>query len=162
MCRFTQSFFYMLLLAVLVVAGDQLTKLLIVGRLGLYEIETVIPGFFNLTYLHNTGAAFGILADANPAWRASFFIGIALVALVFVVFAFFQYRKRGCLYVYVFAFIAGGAVGNLIDRLRYGSVVDFLDFYISSYHWPAFNVADSAIVVGVGLFLVASFFEKEV
>ncbi|MFH1218112.1 MAG: signal peptidase II [Pseudomonadota bacterium] len=155
------SFGWLIVLALLVVVADQYTKWLVVSRFSLYETVSVIPGFFNLTYLHNTGAAFGLLANANPAWRVYFFVGIACVALVFVLFAFQQYRRRGMIYLLVFSFIAGGAVGNLIDRVRYGSVVDFLDFYVATYHWPAFNVADSAIVVGVGLFLAAGFFDRE-
>ena len=157
----SRSFIFLLLLAGFVVLLDQYTKLLIMDRFALYETKSVIPGFFNLTYLHNTGAAFGLLADANPAWRTYFFVGVAMLALVFIVVAYFQYREQGLIYLFAFSFIGGGAVGNLIDRLRYGSVVDFLDFYISSYHWPAFNVADSAIVVGVGLFLLAGFISTE-
>ncbi|MBU4261917.1 MAG: lipoprotein signal peptidase [Proteobacteria bacterium] len=157
----SQSSLLLVLLAGLIIVVDQLTKWLIMSRFGLYEFKVVVPGFFNLTYLHNTGAAFGLLANANPAWRPYFFIGIALLALVFVFFAFRQFRQRSPVYVFSFAFIAGGAVGNLIDRVRFGSVVDFLDFYVSRYHWPAFNVADSAIVVGVGLFLMASLLDKD-
>jgi signal peptidase II len=157
----SQSSLLLVLLAGLIIVADQLTKWLIMSRFGLYEIKVVVPGFFNLTYLHNTGAAFGLLANANPAWRPYFFIGIALLALVFVFFAFRQYRRRSAVYMFAFAFIAGGAMGNLIDRVRFGSVVDFLDFYVSGYHWPAFNVADSAIVVGVGLFLLASLLDRD-
>jgi len=157
----SQSFPLLVLLAGLIIVADQLTKWLIMSRFGLYEIKEIVPGFFNLTYLHNTGAAFGLLANANPAWRPYFFIGIALAALVFVFFAFRQYRQRSAVYVFAFSFIGGGAVGNLIDRVRFGSVVDFLDFYVATYHWPAFNVADSAIVVGVGLFLLASLLDKD-
>jgi len=157
----SQSFLLLVLPAGLIIVADQLTKWLIMSRFGLYEIKEIVPGFFNLTYLHNTGAAFGLMANANPAWRPYFFIGIALAALVFVFFAFRQYRHRSVVYVFAFSFISGGAVGNLIDRIRFGSVVDFLDFYVSTYHWPAFNVADSAIVAGVGLFLLGSLLEKD-
>ncbi len=156
-----QSFFLLFFVAGLIVLADQVSKWIIKGSFDLYEIKTVIPGFFNLTYFHNKGAAFGILANADSSWRSYFFIGVALLALGFVFYAFLQFRNRGVFYVYAFSLIAGGAVGNLIDRIRFGSVVDFLDFYIKQYHWPAFNVADSAIVVGVGLFLLGGFFEKE-
>ncbi|MBI5557968.1 MAG: lipoprotein signal peptidase [Deltaproteobacteria bacterium] len=154
------SFLLLSLLAGLIIVADQLSKWLIMSSFALHEIKTVVPGFFNLTYLHNTGAAFGLLANANPVWRPYFFIGIACAALIFIFFAFHQYRRRGLLYVFAFSFIAGGAVGNLLDRIRYGSVVDFLDFYVYSHHWPAFNVADSAIVVGVGLFLLGGLCEN--
>jgi len=157
----SQSFVLLVLLAGLIIVADQLTKWLIMSRFGLYEIKEIVPGFFNLTYLHNTGAAFGLLANANPAWRPYFFIGIALAALVFVFFAFRQYRHRSAVYVFAFSCIGGGAVGNLIDRVRFGSVVDFLDFYVATHHWPAFNVADSAIVVGVGLFLLGGLLDKD-
>ena len=149
------------ILAGLVAALDQFTKWLVVTRFDLYEINEVIPGFFNLTYLHNKGAAFGLLANANPAWRVYFFVGVSVLALIFVLFVYQHYSRLGMVYVLAFSGIAGGAVGNLIDRVRYGSVVDFLDFYYGTYHWPAFNVADSAIVVGVGLFMIGSFFEKD-
>ncbi len=155
------SYTTLFFLAGLVAVLDQFTKWLVVTRFDLYEIIEVIPGFFNLTYLHNTGAAFGLLANANPAWRVYFFVGVSVLALIFVFFAYHHYSQLGFAYVLAFSGIAGGAVGNLIDRVRYGSVVDFLDFYYGGYHWPAFNVADSAIVVGVALFMIGSFFEKE-
>lgn len=157
----SQSPVLLVFVASLVVIADQLTKWLVVSHFALYESRVIISGFFNLTYLRNTGAAFSLLADANPAWRSYFFIGVAIGALVFVGFAFREYRQKGLLFAFSFALVAGGAVGNLIDRVRSGSVVDFLDFYVSSYHWPAFNVADSAIVIGVGLFMLASLLVKE-
>jgi signal peptidase II len=157
----SRSFSLLFLLAGLVIIADQLSKWLIMSRFGLHEIKTVVPGFFNLTYLHNRGAAFGLLANADPAWQPYFFILIACGALVFICFAFRQFRHRSALYLYAFGLIAGGAAGNLIDRVRYGSVVDFLDFYVADYHWPAFNVADSAIVVGVGIFLLASLLDRD-
>ncbi len=155
------SYAVLFILAGLVAVLDQFTKWLVVTRFDLYEIKELIPGFFNLTYLHNKGAAFGLLANANPAWRVYFFVGVSVLALIFVLFVYHHYSRLGGAYVLAFSGIFGGAVGNLIDRIRYGSVVDFLDFYYGSYHWPAFNVADSAIVVGVGLFLIGSFFEKD-
>lgn len=140
-------------LAVLVVIVDQLTKLWIMNNFTLHEQLNIIPGFFNLVYVTNTGAAFGFLAGDKTWLRQAFFIGVAIIALGVIVFAFGHLKKQGRLFVYALSLIAGGAVGNLIDRLRFGSVVDFLDFYLGSYHWPAFNAADSAISVGVGLFL---------
>lgn len=144
-----------------IVAADQLSKWWVMTHFALHESKTIIPGFFNLTSIRNTGAAFGLLAGTDGAWRPWFFGGIALAALVAIGFLYNQYRQRGRVYVYALASIAGGAVGNLIDRVRFGAVVDFLDFYIGRYHWPAFNVADSAIVVGVGLFLIGSFMHEE-
>lgn len=140
----------------LVLLLDQASKALVEARFALFEIEVVIPGLFNLTHLLNTGAAFGFLAGEAALWRQLFFAGMATAALIVLFFAFRQLRNQGSLYGHAIGLIAGGALGNLIDRLRLGAVVDFLDFYLGEHHWPAFNVADSAICVGVGLFFLAS------
>jgi len=146
----------------LVILCDQVSKWWIITHFALYESEQVIPGFFNLTYLTNTGAAFGILAGQPALWRHAFFIAVALAALLAVLLLYLRMRRVSFYYELSLALIAGGALGNLIDRLRFGSVVDFLDFYLRSHHWPAFNVADSSITVGVTVFLVYSlFFEKK-
>lgn len=139
----------------LVVACDQLTKLWIMANFDMYQVLEIIPGLFNLTFLTNRGAAFGFLSGEHGAWRHAFFIGVAMVAMVMMVVLLRQMRQEGRRFVVAIALIFGGAVGNLIDRLRLGAVVDFLDFYWAGHHWPAFNVADSAITVGVGLFLLA-------
>jgi len=149
------------ILIILVIVLDQLSKLWIVGNFSLYESLPLIPGFFSLTYLTNTGAAFGILAGQPALWRQVFFVGVALVALVAIYFMYRRLRNDSAWYEVALAFIAGGAIGNLIDRIRLGSVVDFLDVYIGTHHWPAFNVADSAITVGVTIFLVMSIFFDE-
>ncbi len=152
-----QSMFTPLVLILAVVVSDQATKWWILQNFSLYESHAVLPGFFNLTYVTNTGAAFGMLAGEKNLWRQMFFVTVSVVALLAMFFAFRHFRSAGRLYGYAIGLIAGGAVGNLIDRLRFGSVVDFLDFHLKSYHWPAFNVADSAITVGVRLFLLGSF-----
>ena len=149
------------MLIVLVIVLDQLSKLWIVGNFSLYESLPLIPGFFSLTYLTNTGAAFGILAGQPALWRQIFFVGVGLVALVAICFMYRRLRNDSTWYEVALAFIAGGAIGNLIDRLRLGSVVDFLDVYVGTHHWPAFNVADSAITVGVAIFLVMNIFFDE-
>jgi len=146
------------MLIVLVIVLDQLSKLWIVGNFSLYESLPLIPGFFSLTYLTNTGAAFGILAGQPALWRQIFFVGVGLVALVVICFMYRRLRNDSTWYEVALAFIAGGAIGNLVDRLRLGSVVDFLDVYVGTHHWPAFNVADSAITVGVAIFLVMNIF----
>ena len=143
-------------IAALVVIIDQLTKLWIMTNLGLHEQQNVISGFFNLVYVTNTGAAFGFLAGSKSWLRQVFFVGVAVVALGVIVYAYGHLKRQGRIFVYALGLIGGGAIGNLIDRLRFGSVVDFLDFYFGSYHWPAFNVADSAITVGVGLFMLGT------
>lgn len=142
--------------AMLVIFLDQVTKLWVMTSFALYESKTIISGFFSLTFVTNAGAAFGFLAGDHGPWRHIFFVVIAVVALVVLGFAIKHFCDR-LPYVVAIGMIAGGAIGNLIDRLRYGSVVDFLDFYISGWHWPAFNVADSAITCGVGLFLLENF-----
>ena len=139
-----------------VVVFDQVTKALIMAYFDLYELQSVIPGLFNLTYLTNTGAAFGMLAGAQSVWRQVFFVGVAVAAIGVMVFSYKQFRSQGRIFAHAIGLIAGGAVGNLIDRLRFGAVVDFLDFYLGTHHWPAFNVADSAITVGVGLFILGT------
>lgn len=146
--------------AALVLVLDQLSKLWVAGSFLLHESRPVIPGLFNLTFITNTGAAFGILAGAQGLWRQFFFGGVALVALVVLYLAYREYRAHGQIYMAAIGLVAGGAVGNLIDRLRLGHVIDFLDFYVRHHHWPAFNIADSAITVGVGLFLLAGFQEQ--
>jgi len=142
------------LIIILVVACDQLTKFWIAANFDMFQSRELIPGLFNLTYLTNRGAAFGFLNGEHGSWRHAFFVGVALVALVMMIFLLRQMQKEGKRFVVAIALIFGGAVGNLIDRLRLGAVVDFLDVYWQGHHWPAFNVADSAITVGVGLFLI--------
>ena len=146
------------MLIILVIVLDQLSKLWIAGNFSLYESLPVLSGFFSLTYLTNTGAAFGLLAGHPTWWRQAFFISVALVAFVVIVFMYRRLRNDSTWYEVALAFIAGGAIGNLIDRVRLGSVIDFLDVYIGTRHWPAFNVADSAITVGVTIFLVMNIF----
>ena len=139
-----------------VIIADQLTKWSIMAAFDPLETRAIVPGFFNLTYITNTGAAFGMFAGEQTIWRQVFFVGVAVLALVALFFAYKQLKDQGWYFVYAIGLIAGGATGNVIDRLRYGAVVDFLDFYVKNYHWPAFNVADSAITVGVGLFLLGN------
>ncbi len=148
----------MIFLILFVVLADQLTKLWIMNSLPLYGKRIIIPGFFNLVHVTNTGAAFGLLAGEHTLWRQVFFIGVALVALGAIFFAYREVKTKGFVFTVAAGLIAGGALGNLVDRIRFGAVVDFLDFYVKHYHWPAFNVADSAITVGVGLFLAAGIF----
>jgi len=139
-----------------VVLVDQLTKLWIMTTFALHEQLNIIPGFFNLIHVTNTGAAFGFLAGSKSLLRQVFFVGVAVIALVIMVSVYGHLKKQGKIFVYALGLIAGGAVGNLIDRLRFGSVIDFLDFFIGSHHWPAFNAADSAITVGVALFMLGT------
>jgi len=134
---------------------DQLTKQTIVNRFQLGESVNVIPNFFNITYIRNTGAAFGILADAPDAFRIPFFFAIPIIALAIIIYTFRKLPPTDWRTSSALIMILSGAVGNLIDRIRFGYVVDFLDFHWKyESHYPAFNVADSAICVGVGLMLI--------
>ena len=136
--------------------ADQLSKWWILANFALYESREIIPGFFNFTFLTNNGAAFSILAGQPALWRQVFFVTINLIALVVIAIAQRRIGKNDRLYTVALALIAGGAAGNLIDRIRFSYVVDFLDVYVGSSHWPAFNIADAAINVGVALFLLNS------
>jgi signal peptidase II len=136
-----------------VIILDQITKSAITARFIIHESYAVINGFFNLVYVMNPGAAFGFLASASSMFRYIFFTGITIVALVLILYYLIKSKPRSLLIVSSLTLIFAGAVGNLIDRIRFGAVVDFLDVYIGSAHWPAFNVADSAITVGAILMI---------
>jgi signal peptidase II len=140
----------------IIVALDQMTKALVRARLPLHESVTVIPGFFDLTHVRNTGAAFGMLNSVEFPYKPAVMVLVALVALGAVASYALTLPASQQIARYGLALILGGAVGNLIDRARFGAVTDFLDFYVGSYHWPAFNVADSAITVGVAMLLLES------
>jgi signal peptidase II len=127
---------------------DQLTKWLVDRSLTLHDSIAVLPGLFSLTHVENQGAAFGLFADSPAEWRAATLIIFSAVALVVVSILLWRNSHSFTFGGVALALILGGAVGNLWDRVFQGHVVDFLDFYISTHHWPAFNVADSAIVVG--------------
>jgi signal peptidase II len=136
-----------------IVLLDQVTKIVVDRTLPLdYSIE-VIENLFNLTYIRNTGAAFGILAESDEFFRRSFLIGFSLLAIGFIVVMLRRLPETEEGLITALSFILSGAVGNLIDRVVYGEVIDFLDFYLWDYHWPAFNFADSFITLGVMLIL---------
>ncbi len=140
------------LFAVISIAGlviDQFTKLYIAGSMYLYQSVPVIDGFFNIFYIRNKGAAFSFLSQAS--WRLPFFIAISSIAALVIIVAFSKLRDDQKMAQVSLAMIFSGAVGNLIDRIRLGEVIDFLDVYWQNHHWPAFNVADSCICVGVAL-----------
>ena len=140
-------------IAALVVVLDQITKWLVLAKLPLYHAITVIPGFFNLTHIRNPGGAFGFMAAGSQDIRNLLFIGVSIAAMGLIAYFYRNTPKSHPYLASSLAMIFGGAVGNLVDRLRFGEVVDFLDFYIGAAHWPAFNVADSAISVGIAIFI---------
>ncbi len=130
---------------------DQWTKSLIIQKLLLYQKVEVIQGFFNILHVRNTGGAFGIFGGDKGGLGSILFVVVSLVAVGVIVFLFIRIKEDEKTLALSFSLILSGAIGNLIDRLRYGEVIDFLDFYLSSTHWPTFNVADSAICIGIGL-----------
>ncbi len=148
-------------IAAAVVFVDQLSKLWIMATFSLHEQQDIIPGFFNLVYVVNTGAAFSILADVDSPWRHYFFLIIGCIAVVGLTIAYMKFKVENTFYYLPIGLIVGGALGNMIDRIRFGSVVDFLDFYFGNYHWPAFNVADSAICVGAVLFIGMNYLDSK-
>lgn len=141
-------------LSAAILALDQATKMLVQARLPLHDSRTVVPDFFNLTHVTNRGALFGLLHDLPDPWRAVLFTVVPFAAIVLILY--FQGRTAPAdrLAHGGLALILGGAAGNFLDRLRLGYVVDFLDVYVGPHHWPAFNVADSAICIGVGLLVL--------
>jgi len=142
-------------LSFLAVILDQGTKLAVDGTMQLYQSIRILP-YFNLTYVHNTGAAFSFLSQAG-GWQRWFFAGLAIAISIVIAFWLARLQKHEVLLAAALSLILGGAVGNLIDRLVYGYVIDFLDVYYRGWHWPAFNIADSAITLGVALMLAESF-----
>ena len=146
-------------LAALSIGLDQASKLAINKSFQLYESISVMP-FFNLTYVHNMGAAFSFLSEAG-GWQRWFFAALAIIMSVIMTIWLIRLKEHETLLAVSLALILGGAMGNLIDRLAYGYVIDFLDVYYGTYHWPAFNIADSAITIGVSLMLVESFKSQE-
>ena len=144
----------------LVIIADQVTKTLVLQKMPLYKSIPVIPGFFSLTHVHNPGGAFGFLARNGSPWRHWIFLGAAIFALVMILYFYHRTPKTHPYLGMGLSLIFGGAVGNLIDRVRFGEVVDFLDVYVATLHWPTFNVADSAVTVGVGIFVAHILFKK--
>lgn len=141
-----------------IVLLDQLSKHIIRRTIRLHESIPVINDFFSLTYIRNRGAAFGLLADRADGFRFIFFLITSVIALFILWYLFLKPFKTDRAAQVSISLIAGGAIGNLIDRIRFGEVVDFLDFYIGNYHWPAFNVADSAITIGIAIFFLYNLF----
>jgi signal peptidase II len=148
-------------LVVVLIAFDRLTKAAVSARMPLYDSKEVISNFFNLVHTRNTGIAFSLFADAGPFVKDYIIPAFSTLALVFIVYIFWQAGRPSSRTMLALSLILAGAAGNLYDRFMYGYVVDFLDVYVGSHHWPAFNVADSCITVGAGLLLLDSFFGQQ-
>ena len=149
--------FYVIALAI--VLTDQATKAIVVRSMRLGQSIPILPGYLDLTFVLNPGAAFSLLATLPERIRNPFFILISVAAAILIVVYHARHLVGHRLATVSLGLILGGAVGNLIDRIRYGVVVDFLDAHVHQYHWPVFNVADSAISVGVTLLLIEMLLE---
>lgn len=148
------------LIALFVVLLDRMTKWAVAKDISLHDGIQVIPGFFRLTHIENRGAAFGLFAESPAEWKIALLVMFSIVALVVVSALLWRNSHTVTTTGIGLALILGGAVGNLWDRLLNGRVVDFLLFYVGRYQWPAFNVADSAIVCGAGLLVIEILFAK--
>jgi signal peptidase II len=143
-----------LAIALAVLLLDRVTKWLVIRNIALEDSVSIIPGLFRLTHLENPGAAFSIFAESPSPYRTALLVGVSLAALAVVALLLWTRRSSFSSTTIALSLIAGGALGNLWDRISDGKVTDFLDFYISSHHWPPFNLADSAIVVGALLLML--------
>ena len=148
------------IIALSVVVLDRVTKKLIADKLALHESIPVIPGFFRITHVENRGAAFGLFADSPSQWKIALLVLFSIIALAIVIALLWRNSHSMSTTGIALSLILGGALGNLWDRLLSGKVVDFLLFYFRQYQWPAFNVADSAIVIGAGLLVLEILFAK--
>ncbi len=152
--------FLILLIAIFIVVSDQVLKLIISKEVFLGGHESIeIFSFFSLVFVRNTGISFGLFNDGGEIQRWLMTSFAVLIGLVILVWAMLSNRK---VFRMALALIAGGAFGNAIDRMYFGGVIDFMDFYIYDFHWPAFNLADSSISVGVILLLMEGFLDKRV
>ncbi len=154
--RNSKTLVSIILTIILVIALDQLSKLLILDKFTPGEILVLIPDYFNLTLTFNRGAAFGLFADMPDLQRQIVLSATTLLALGVVLYLLLKDYSTDFRAQTALAMVIGGALGNIIDRVRLGQVVDFLDVYFGEYHWPAFNVADSCICVGVTYLVLRS------
>jgi signal peptidase II len=143
-----------------VIVLDQVTKVWTSSAMEVWTGKVVIPGFFNLVHYLNRGAAWGFLGSDAIDWQRPLFIGITFIALGFIGYMLKTTATRDTWMIHGLGLIAGGAVGNLIDRVRQGAVIDFLDFYVGTYHWPAFNVADCALSIGAGCIILSMYLNR--
>lgn len=150
---------YFVFFIIIPLVTDIITKYIILNTLTPYDTIPVINGFFNIVYVLNPGAAFGFLKNLDASYRQLLLTAVAAAAVIIIFIMFIKEKRRAA--VISLSLIISGASGNMIDRIRIGKVVDFLDFYIKSYHWPAFNVADICITCGVALMIADILFSKK-
>ncbi|MDD2319746.1 MAG: signal peptidase II [Geobacteraceae bacterium] len=152
------KYLFLVSVALPLIILDQATKLIIVRTMDLYASIPVVNNFFDIVHARNQGAAFGVLRDSSI--RLPFLIGVSLLAVAVIIALFRKLRPEQKLSAWGLSLVLSGAVGNLIDRVRLGEVIDFLSVHWYQHHWPAFNVADSAICIGVGLLVIDMFLEE--
>lgn len=136
---------------------DQATKIWVDKTLRIYETHTILPGLLDLHYIRNTGAAFGFLSGSHAGFRIPFFVLVSVVAVGIILFLFHKLEDSEIMMPLALSLVLGGAIGNLLDRVRLGEVIDFILVHYKGFHWPAFNVADIAITVGVSLLVLRVF-----
>jgi len=152
-------YFYFLIPLVVFVL-DRLTKILIEHQFMLYESRPIIPGFLDLTHTRNTGVAFGLFADSSSPWVPHLLTLVSATALIAILIYSLRQPIENLKLQLGLMLVLGGAAGNLYDRINYGYVIDFLDVFYGTYHWPTFNAADSSITIGIGLLLLEVLLQK--
>jgi signal peptidase II len=148
------------ILAASIIIPDQVTKAAVQQKYVLWDTDPVIPGFFNLVHVLNKGAAFGFLNRQDTDWQIWFFVAVTIFAVGFIYYLLSTADHGDRFFIWGLGLVLGGALGNLIDRIRFGFVVDFLDFYIGQYHWPAFNIADIAITCGAFCVIISMYMKN--
>lgn len=140
---------------------DQYSKVMVVNHIHLYESIIIMDDFFSITHIRNPGVAFGLFANLNMEYKSLLFVTISTIAIMAILVIFHQTPVEKTRVHYSLILIFSGAVGNLIDRIHYKEVIDFLDFYVGKYHWPAFNIADACITIGVGVMIFDLFYQQQ-
>jgi signal peptidase II len=156
-----KKYWILVIVCSVILSLDQWTKAVVLDRLPLHRRIPVIPGFFDLTHVRNTGGAFGIFGGEKSGLGALLFLVVSVMAVGILLVLFIRARENEKTLAFAYSLILSGALGNLLDRLRLGEVVDFLEFYVSSFRWPAFNIADSAICAGIGLMALELIIKEE-
>ena len=155
--KLTSKHWVVVLITPLMVALDQATKIFIHSTFQLYQAIEIVPDYFNIIYVRNTGLAFSLFTDRLGHYSTWIFLGITLVALGIIIHLFFQTRENAMLLPTALSFVLAGAFGNLIDRLHWGYVVDFIQWHYGEHYWPTFNVADISIAIGIVFLVIDSF-----
>ncbi len=156
-----RRFVAFVIIALVLVAADQVSKYMVTAFVPLHSGVEVVPDFLNIVHHRNPGAAFGILADSTSSLRAVFLLLVSVAALVCIIWIVVVSKLIDTYLLIALSFFFGGALGNLVDRVRFGEVTDFVDIYYGSFHWPAFNVADASLCVGTALFFLHFLLRKE-